>query len=114
MAEQKRITHDDDSNVTWAIGVVKGRVELQYTEGPRSRVVMDSENARVIAEGIAKAAYEARYGKKPAEGASRLGEDMRARMVNRVSIVAGSMAKDMKSNRQIAEAVVDVIMAELA
>lgn len=114
MVEEKRRDPFDESNVTWAIGVVKGRVELQYPEGPRARVVMDSENARQIAEGIAKAAYEARYGKKPAEGASRLGEDMRTRMVNRVAIVAGSMATEGKSNKEIAQTVVDIVMAELA
>lgn len=108
--------HDpfDDSNVHWAIGVVNGKVELQYLEGPRARVVMDSENARQIAEGIAKAAYEARYGTKPAEGASQLGEEMRTRMVNRVAIVAGSLAEQGKSNREIAAAVVDIVMTELA
>ena len=113
MVEARKDPHDD-SNVTWAIGVVKGRVELQFTEGPRARVVMDSENARLIGEGIAKAAFEARYGKKPNEGASGLAEALRERMVNRVTIVAGSMAEQGKSNREIAVAIVDIIMGELA
>ena len=114
MSEAKQRRHDDDSNVTWAIGVVQGRVELQYLEGPRSRVVMDSENARQISEGIAKAAYEARYGKKPNEGASGLAEAIRERMVNRVAIIAGSLAEQGKSNREIAQTVVDIVMSELA
>ncbi len=114
MSEPKQVRHDDDSNVTWAIGVVQGRVELQYLEGPRSRVVMDSENARQIAEGIAKAAYEARYGTKPAEGRSNLADAMRERMINRVAIVAGSLAEQGKSNREISMAVVDIVMTELA
>ena len=114
MSDAKPIRHDDDSNVTWAIGVVKGRVELQYLEGARSRVVMDSENARQIAEGIAKAAYEARYGAKPAEGKSHLADAMRERMVNRIAIVAGSLAEQGKSNREIAQTVVDIVMTELA
>lgn len=112
MVEERKNPHDD-SDVTWAIGVVKGRVELQFLEGPRARVVMDSENARQIAEGIAKAAYEARYGKKPTEGASGLADALRERMVNRVAIVAGSMASQGKSNKEIATAVVDIIIEEL-
>ena len=104
---------NDDSNVVWSIGVVKGRVELHF-ETPRTRVVMDSENARVIAEGIAKAAYEARYGTKPAEGQSRLGEALRERMINRGAIVSKSMAESGRSNRDIVAAMVDIIMSELA
>lgn len=104
---------DDDSKVEGAIGVIKGRVEIHYPQ-PRRRVVFDSENARVFGEMMAKAAYEARYGVKPTEGASRLGEDMRTRMVARVALVAGSMARDMKSNQEIAAAVVDIVMKELA
>jgi hypothetical protein len=114
MSETKQRRHDDDSNVTWAIGVVQGRVELQYLEGPRSRVVMDSENARQIAEGIAKAAYEARHGRKPDESKSNLAEAIRERMINRVAIVAGSLAEQGKSNREIAQTVVDIVMSELA
>jgi hypothetical protein len=52
---------NDDSKVEGAIGVVKGRVEIHYPQ-PRSRVVFDSENARMFGEMMAKAAYEARYG----------------------------------------------------
>lgn len=103
----------DDSNVTWAVGVVKDRVELQFMDGPRARVVMDSENARLISESIAKAAYEARYGRKPDEGRSGLADAMRERMVNRATIVGGSMASNGKSNREIATALVDIIMEEL-
>ena len=113
MVEERKDPYDD-SNVTWAVGVVRGRVELQFTEGPRARVVMDSENARIIGEGIAKAAYEARYGKKPNEGASGLADALRERMVNRATVVGGSMASQGKSNREIAVALVDIIMGELA
>lgn len=113
MSTEERWNPDDDSNVDWSIGVVKGRVEIHYHE-PRRRVVMDSENARLIAEGLAKAAYEARYGTKPNEGRSRLGEELRVRMVTRVALVAGSMARDGKSNQEIAASVVDIVMSELA
>lgn len=109
----ERLDPADDSNVSWGVGVVKGRVELHFPT-PRTRIVMDSENARQIAEGIAKAAYEARYGTKPAEGKSRLGEGLRVRMVSRAALIAGSMAREGKSNQQIAAAIVDRIMLELA
>lgn len=111
---EKRHDPYDDSNVTWAIGVVQGKVELQYPEGPRARVVMDSENARQIAEGIAKAAYEARYGTKPAEGASRLGDELRTRMVARGTLIANTMVNEGKSNQEIVQAIVDRVMLELA
>lgn len=113
MAEETRWDPNDDSKVEGAIGVVKGRVEIHYPQ-PRSRVVFDSENARQFGEMMAKAAYEARYGVKPAEGTSRLGEGLRVRMVTRGVHMINSMLKDKKSNQQIVTALVDVIMSELA
>ncbi len=110
---EERIDPADDSNVSWSIGVAKGRVEMHFPT-PRTRVVMDSENARQIAEGIAKAAYEARYSRKPDESRSGLADTIRERMVTRVALVAGSMARDGKSNQEIAKAVVDIVMGELA
>jgi hypothetical protein len=113
MSEDVKYDPADDSKVEGAIGVVKGRVEIHYPQ-PRLRVVFDPENARIFGEMMAKASYEARYGVKPAEGTSRIGEDVRTRLVNRVAIVAGSMAREYKSNQEIATAVVDVVLKEVA
>lgn len=120
MADQTQITGTPsnppkrlgDGNVPVALGVVKGRVHWELPPG-QDWCAMDPENARQIAEGLAKAAYEARYGVKPADGVSRLATDKRLQMVSRVALVAGSLAREGKNNVQIAEAVVDVILREI-
>lgn len=113
MSDKNGWDPNDDSKVEGAIGVVKGRVEIHYPQ-PRSRVVFDSENARQFGEMMAKAAFEARYGVKPTEGTSRLGEALRVRMVTRGTHVVNSMLKEGKSNVSIVTAIVDIIMSELA
>lgn len=103
----------DDSKVEGAIGVVKGRVEIHYPQ-PRLRVVFDPEGARMFGEMMAKASYEARYGTKPAEGSSRLGGELRTRMVARGTLIANTMTNEGKSNQEIVQAIVDRVMLELA
>lgn len=100
-----------DGNVAIAVGVVKGRVHVELEPG-KDWFAMDPENARVIAEGIAKAAYEAHYGVKPGGegGASAITDDIRMRCINRVAVVAGSLAREGKSNHEIAAGVVDVLL----
>ena len=113
MADEPNEAGIREGNVPWAIGVAKGKVQLHYPQ-PVQFIAMDPENARQIAEGIARAAYEARYGVKPAELGSRLSEELRVRLVHRVAVVAGSMAREGKNNMAIAQAVVDVILKEVA
>lgn len=98
-------------DVPLAIGVVKGRVHIELPAG-NNWVAMDPDNARVIAEALAKAAYEAHYGVKPggAGGASAITDDIRLRCINRVAMVAGSLAREGKSNQEIATKVVDVLL----
>jgi hypothetical protein len=101
-----------DGNVPIAIGVIRGRVHMELPPG-HDWAVMDPENCRQIAEGLARAGYEARYGVKPSEGSSALGDDLRLRCINRVAQVAGSLSREGKNNQQIAAAVVDVLLPML-
>jgi len=106
------VATDDTANVHWYIRVYQGKVDIQF-DHPRTRILLDSENARVIAEAIAKGAYEARYGVKPKEGASQIGEMKRVALVATVAKIANSLAGQGKSNQRIAQAVVDAILQEV-
>ena len=108
----------DTGNHDVALGVVGsavgGRQVMMTFERPITNVVWDAENARVFAEQLAKAAYEAHTGIKPREMGSMLGQEKRLQMIHRIALVADSKAKDGKTNLQIAEAVLDVILKEVA
>lgn len=110
----------DTGQVDVALGVVKAvdsptgrRVELHF-ERPITRVHFDAENARQFAEQLARAAYEANYGAPPQAMGSRLTEELRLKLVSRVALVAGSLGREGKNNMEIAQAVVDVILKEVA
>lgn len=102
-----------DGNVDIAVGVVKGRVHVELVPG-HDWFAMDAENARTIAEAVARAAYEARYGVKPTTAESRLSTDRRVQMIGRARLVANSLAQQGKNDMEIATAVVDVILKEIA
>jgi hypothetical protein len=100
-----------------ALGVVEaggGRQVMMTFEHPITNVVWDAENARMFAEQLAKAAYEAHTGIQPREMGSMLGDEKRLQMIHRIALVADSLAKDGKTNIQIAEAVLEVILKEVA
>lgn len=101
-----------DGNVPIAVGVVKGRVHMEFPPG-QDWAAMDPENCRVIAEGLARAAYEASYGIKPPDSISQLADEKRLRIVNRLALVIGSMGSDGRSNADIANTVLDVVMREM-
>lgn len=100
-----------------ALGVVSGgsgrQVMMQF-EHPITNVVWDAENARIFAEQLARAAYEAHTGIKPREMGSMLGDERRLQMIHRIALVADSLAKDGKNNLEIASGVLDVILKEVA
>lgn len=100
-----------DGNIDIAVGVIKGRVHVELPPG-HDWFAMDPENARQIAEGIAKAAYEAHHGVKPGGvgGASAITDDIRQKCINRAAIVADSLAREGKNNQEIAAGVVDVLL----
>lgn len=105
-------TPDDSKSVNVAIGVAAGQVVIEY-EQPRKRVVYDPENCRMVAEQMARAAYEAHTGRKADTGASALTDAIHERLVRRVSLALRSMALDGKSNGQIARKLIEIIAREV-
>ena len=103
------------------LAVHEGQVVVRYPQ-PMLFVTMDPENARVIAESIAKAAYEAHYGMAPPDSASELArqardrftEAMRIRMINRVALMLNSETLIQMTPKDRALRVVDILMKELA
>lgn len=105
-------TPDDSKSVNIAIGVANGQVVIEY-ESPRKRVVYDPENARMVGEQMARAAYEAHTGRKPAQGASMLTDQIQERLVRRVSLALRSMALDGWSNARVARKLIEIIAREV-
>lgn len=107
----------DTGNHDVALGVVAGgagrRVMMTF-EFPITQVLWDPENARIFAEQMARAAYEAHTGIKPREMGSMIGNEKRLQMIHRIALVADSKAREGKTNLQIAEAVLEVILKEVA
>lgn len=109
MAEPKvGMLPDDDGSVNVAIGVVKGQVVIEY-EHPRKRVVYDAANAKMVAEQMAKAAYEAHYGVKAGGqgGASAITDDMIQKCINR-AVVVGKIPPKVASD--IVHALLPMVM----
>lgn len=107
----------DDGNIDVALGVVNqgghGRVMMTF-ERPITQVIWDPENARVFGEQLARASYEARFGVKPQSMGSMLSEERRLQLTHRIKLVAKSEAERGKNDLQIATAVLDVILNEVA
>jgi len=79
-------------------------------------VVLDAENARQVAEAIARCAYAAHYGVEPQAGRSTIADEKVVALVRRVSIMLNSfMNKGMKpgATAREAQALVDTILAEV-
>ncbi len=94
-----------------ALGVESGKVVMRWHE-PAQEIRFDAENARVLAEAIARAAYEAHTGIRPADGPSQITEQIRQRLTTRATHVIRSMMSDHKLPAVIAVAVVDLILRE--
>jgi hypothetical protein len=99
-----------------ALGVVQqgghGRVMMTF-EHPITKVIWDAENARVFADHLAKAAYEARFGVKPTTAAHQVAGERREQMKHRIAHVARTEAERGRNNIEIADAVLEVILNEL-
>lgn len=105
--------NEDTGQTELGIAVEKGRVVVRFPT-PRLWFAMDAQNAVDIGEAIARAAYEARFGKKPGEGKSVLSEKARQRIVNRVALVLASLNREHKSMNYIASSLTDVVLKEVA
>lgn len=103
----------DDGQTELGISVEQGRVIVRFPT-PKLWFAMDAQNAVDIGEHIAKAAYEARFGKKPGEGKSVLSERARQRIVNRVAVMLASQMREHKSMNYIASTLTDAVLKEVA
>ena len=108
------------TNVDVAIGVVEGKVVAKWPD-PITQIEFDPQNAYQIGEALARAAHEARYGAKPesdesyiaGQVRSRVTEDLRVKMVQRIALMLGSMERHRRTPGQIAMALVDAMLREV-
>lgn len=96
-----------------AIGTRDGQVVLQFHESVQW-VALDPQNALMIGEAIAKAAYECKFGKVPDGTKSVIKQEVANRLYTRVEHVLRSLLDREKSNKYIAHQVVDTVLAEVA
>jgi hypothetical protein len=117
----------EHGNVDTAIGVglVAGqrRVILKYHR-PVTEIVFEPQNAFEIAEGLARAAYEARFGRKPPDDAREMGYlasqigkrisgEMRNRYVEKAAFDIKAMLLAGKDPTHIAQQTVDNLLAQV-
>lgn len=106
------------------IGTNGPDVVLRFPQ-PMPYVIFNPENARQVAEGLARAAYQARYGKPPADDLrselaqdirDRLTDELRDRMIARFTIVMPSMLEQLRGSKtpgRVAMELVDIFMREV-
>lgn len=73
-----------------AIGERDGKVILNVFDTEReirTEAVIDAENARQIAEALARASYKAHYGREPINGGSQISREMHQQAVNRMVVM---------------------------
>ena len=119
----------DGGNIDTAIGVVQmpggeRRVCLKYYR-PVTEILFEAQNAFEIGEALARAAYEARYGKALPGNQSniaylaqqvkaRVTQDMRNQLVEKASFDIRSMLGQGRDPNHIAQQTVDNILAAVA
>lgn len=89
-----------------------GMVVLQFSR-PTENLVMEPENARQIGEGMARAAYTARYGVSPDRSRSIISDQKRMLLVTRATHIIRSLQDKGKMPGVIASSVVDAILSEV-
>lgn len=96
-----------------AIGERNGKVVLMFPK-PTTEFQMDAENARRIAEQLARSAYTAHFGREPSgKPRSMVTESLRKHMRARVKLVVRSLLEQGKSWQYISQHVVDLILREV-
>lgn len=104
-----------------AVGCENGRAVLRFPR-PIDFAAFDPENGRLVAEALARACYEAHYGRPPPDNVSAVGtsvrakatSEMRDRMVNRIALMLGSMRENKGvTNGRLALELVDRIFADV-
>lgn len=95
-----------------AIGLRDGRVVMQFPQAIEW-FAMDPQNAKEIAEGIARASYEAHYGRPPPESArSVIGEEKLKLLTTKVAFMLSKLAEQGRSNGYVARAIIEAVLAE--
>lgn len=100
------------------VGDEHGQVFVRFPQ-PMQVVVLDPQNAFPIAEALARAAHKAKFGVEPpsdqsylaAQVKSRLTEEMRDRMVARVTILLNNRDSNPKTPGYWALQIVDTVFA---
>ena len=104
-----------------AIGIGEGGKVVMSWHRQCNRIDFDPQNAFEIAEGLARTAHKARFGENAPDDTSylaqqiksRLTEQMRDKMVQRVAIMLTSMIRQEKSHGYMALQIVDTVFAEV-
>lgn len=78
---------------------------------PGDYIIMPPDQAREVAEVLAKYAYAAQYGSEP-KTKSIMAEQIRAKLLNRVSLVIRSLQDKNKKPLYIANEVVNICLSE--
>ena len=97
---------------TCAVGERDGQVVLTFPF-PVEWATFDPETARQIGEAMAREAYKAKYGRASNEKGSVISEQIRTRLISRVTIIIRSMQNKQKLPGYIAAEVVDSVLQEV-
>lgn len=95
-----------------AIGERNGKVVFNFPHAT-SEFICDAENARQIAEQIARSAYKAHTGRDAQGGKSVIGEAVRRRLHARAVIVVRTLIEQGKSAEYIGKHLTDIILGEV-
>lgn len=101
-----------EPETTISISDHEGMVVMQFSK-PTENLVMEPENARQIGEGMARAAYSARYGVSPDQSRSIISDQKRMLLVTRATHIIRSLQDKGKMPGVIASQVVDAILSEV-
>ena len=101
-----------DEGTLVAIGEQDGQVMLMFPK-PIQWLALDPENARQIAEQIARSAYAAHTGMTPLNQKSYVSENIRVMLNARVTMIIRSLNEQGKSPDWIAREVIDRVLAEV-
>lgn len=95
-----------------AIGTTDGRVVLKF-QNAVEWIALDPQNALMIGEAIARAAYECKYGKVPDGTQNVLKQEKVNTLYKRAELVIRSLLDKKKTPKYIAHQVVDIVLSEV-
>lgn len=99
-------------STTVAVGTRDGKVVLEFPEAIQW-AALEPEQARLIAEAMAREAYTCSNGRPPDDRKSTIGQVIQQRLVNRVLLVMLNMQRRNKKPALIANELVDICLREV-